>query len=334
MEKIDRVRHALVGGPVDRPPISFWRHNFAREHSAEALAEETVEQFRRYDWDFIKIQSRATAFAEGWGVRYTPSTTPHVPPVVTEWPVNSAADLGKIRPIDPRRGVLGEQLAALRLVRQAVGTQVPILQTVFAPSMVLPYLLGPEAPQQGLLEVIRRHAAEVCPALAAIRETMSGYARECLSAGADGIFFSIKAASADQMTRAEYSEFGLPYDGPVLAAAAGGWLNMLHLCGPRLYFDIANDLPTPLINWALDPGNPGLASGREQSRRAVIGGVSPKPRIREMSAQEVAAEVTGAVTDTAGVSMMVGPGCSISPDTPDENLRAVRPAVETSYAAR
>jgi len=37
MEKAERVRGALAGAPVDRPPISFWWHNFAREHSADEL---------------------------------------------------------------------------------------------------------------------------------------------------------------------------------------------------------------------------------------------------------------------------------------------------------
>lgn len=65
MERRERVRQVRVGGSVDRVPISFWWHSFTKENEAESLAEETAEQFRRYDWDLIKLQSRATAFAEG-----------------------------------------------------------------------------------------------------------------------------------------------------------------------------------------------------------------------------------------------------------------------------
>jgi len=78
--RAQRVRRALAGAPVDRPPISFWAHNFARENSAEALAAETLRQFRRHGWDFIKIQSRASCFAEGWGNRYRVSTERATPP--------------------------------------------------------------------------------------------------------------------------------------------------------------------------------------------------------------------------------------------------------------
>ena len=213
MERRERVRQVLVGGSVDRLPISFWWHSFTKENEAESLAEETAEQFRRYDWDLIKLQSRATAFAEGWGVRYQPSTSPGISPVITARPVRSADDLRRIRALDPTAGALGEQVALLRMVREAVGPGVPIVQTVFAPAMVLSYMLDPQLGADApLAELMRTHRAEVHSALAAIRDTMAGYARECVASGADGIFFAVKAASADQMTRAQYDEFGLPYD--------------------------------------------------------------------------------------------------------------------------
>jgi len=39
MSKWERVRTALQGKPVDRPPISFWRHFLEKETSAAGLAE-------------------------------------------------------------------------------------------------------------------------------------------------------------------------------------------------------------------------------------------------------------------------------------------------------
>jgi uroporphyrinogen decarboxylase len=330
--RAERVRLALAGAPVDRPPISFWAHNFARENSAEELAGETLRQFRRHDWDFIKIQSRASCFAEGWGNRYRVSTERATPPELLGWPVRSAADLEKIRPLDPATGALGEQLSALRTIRRDVGPDVPILSTLFAPAMVLTYLAGESS--QRVLELVRSHPAAVATALGAIRDTYVAYAQACLENGADGIFFAIKAASAAQMTREEYARFGLPFDRPILDAARRGWLNMLHLCGPHLYFEVVDELPSPLLNWGLDAGNPGMAEGRDRAKRAVIGGVSPKPRIREMAPAEVVEEVRVALSATNGVGVMIGPGCSISPDTPEANLDAARAAVAAWKPAR
>lgn len=325
MTKRARVTAALQGKPVDWPPISFWMHNFAQENSAEALAAETVAVYRRYNWDFIKIQSRASVFAEMWGSRYRYSDQVAVPPTLLDWPIRSEADLRALRPADPTTGALGEQLEALRAVRQAVGPDVPILQTVFAPAMVLSFLVN-GVPD--LLAYLRQAPAATHVSLAAIRETLAAYAQAALQHGADGIFFAVKAADADQMTRAQYAEFGLPYDRPVLDAAARGWLNLLHLCGDRLYFDVASDLPSPFVSWALSPHNPSLAAGRDLAHRAVIGGVSPKPQIRDMTPAQVEAEVHAALADTGGIQMMIGPGCSVSPDTPQANLDAAIRALQ------
>ena len=326
VSKSERIRRTLAGEAVDRPAISFWAHNFAMENSAEALAQQTVDDFRRFDWDFIKVQSRASVFAEMWGSRYRFSTERAVPPRLLEWPVHSARDLAGLRPQDPKTGALGEQLKALRGIRDAVGPDVPVLLTIFAPAMVLQFLVGESA--DVMLKMVRNHAKEAHLALGVVRETLSAYTKLCIEHGADGIFLAVKAASKNQMTRAEYAEFGLPYDRPVLDAAGQGWLNMLHLCESYLYFEVAKDLATPLLSWALDPGNPSLSRGRDAAQRAVIGGVSPKPRIRDMTVDEVKVEVLAALKDTDGLRAMIGPGCSISPDTPEANLFAVRDAVQ------
>jgi uroporphyrinogen decarboxylase len=192
--------------------------------------------------------------------------------------------------------------------------------------MVLTYLVGESAPR--MLAMLRNHPAEAETALAAIRDTYAAYAKACIDAGADGIFLGIKGCSTDQMTREEYARFGVPYDRPILEAARGGWLNMLHLCGPHLYFEVVDQLPSPLLSYGLDPGNPSLSQARDRARRAVIGGVSPKPQIRTMTPVQITAEVEAAIRDTGGIRMMIGPSCSISPDTPEANLRAARQAVE------
>ena len=73
MTKRERVMAALRGAPVDRVPVSLWLHNFATENSADDLAAETLRLARRFDWDFLKPQTRAQCFAEMWGFRYRPS---------------------------------------------------------------------------------------------------------------------------------------------------------------------------------------------------------------------------------------------------------------------
>jgi uroporphyrinogen decarboxylase len=246
LTRSERVRRALAGQPVDRPPIAFWAHNFARENSAAELAAETVRVYRTYGWDFIKIQSRASSFAEMWGNRYEFSHELATPSTQLSWAVHSVEDLARLRPVDPTTGALGEQLEALRLIRAEVGPEVPIQQTVFAPAMVLAMLTNGS---NALLDYLRKEPEATHQALGVLAETLAGYATAALDHGADGIFLAIKAAAAGQMTRAEYAEFGLPYDRKVLEGAAAGWFNMLHLCGEDLYMEVADELPTPLLSY-------------------------------------------------------------------------------------
>jgi uroporphyrinogen decarboxylase len=70
MTKNERVFAALKGDEVDRVPVSAWWHDFAREWSANDLAETTLEQYQNYDWDFVKVNPRASYFGEAFGAKY------------------------------------------------------------------------------------------------------------------------------------------------------------------------------------------------------------------------------------------------------------------------
>jgi len=64
MSHRERVRASLAGEETDRPPVSMWRHFFEDETSAEGLAEAMLGFQRRYDWDFMKVNPRASYHAE------------------------------------------------------------------------------------------------------------------------------------------------------------------------------------------------------------------------------------------------------------------------------
>ena len=57
MNKIERVRAALAGQPVDRPPFTVWYH-FGNQHApAERTAEVHLEFFEHYDLDLLKLMN-------------------------------------------------------------------------------------------------------------------------------------------------------------------------------------------------------------------------------------------------------------------------------------
>src|SRR5215467_11558102 len=225
MTKRERVMAAVRGDQVDRVPVSLWLHNFATENSADTLAAETVRLASRFEWDFLKPQSRAQCFAEMWGLRYTPSHERATPYGVTDVPLGSASDLRRLAPADGRGGALGEQLLALRAIRKAVGTDTPIIWTVFSPLMVAAYLM--KGGREQALSLMRSEPAAFEHALETVAVTLRAFAHACLDAGADGLFYAANLATRALITPVECRRFQRPYDLRILAAVERAPFNLL-----------------------------------------------------------------------------------------------------------
>lgn len=325
MNKKERVDAALRGDPVDRLPASVWGHDFEREWSAQSLAEAMVENFTRYDWDYMKVNPRASYHVEGWGVKVRPSGEKYKAPIIEDTPVKSASDWRRLRPLEPDQGVLGEQLYALRLINHSIGYEAYFVQTIFCPLGVAKYLVGNKA--EPVLQTIREDRAAMHAALRVISETFINYAIACFEEGASGIFYATSGWAAEGLlTPDQYREFGEQYDQEILDVIKGrGKFNILHNCGTHIYFDLLASYPVHAINWAATlEGNPDLLEGKKRSGKAVMGGISEKTTLKSGTPDQVGEEVEKALEMTGGRHFLLAPGCSIPPETPPENLEAIR----------
>jgi uroporphyrinogen decarboxylase len=321
MTKRERVLAALGGKPVDPVPLALWLHNFATENSADGLAAETLRLARTFDWDYLKPQSRAQCFAEMWGLRYQPSVEQAVRYTITHSPIGDADGLSRLAPADPRTGSLGEQLQALRTIRGALGADTPIIWTIFSPLMILPALL--RGGQEQALALIRSEPAAIEHAFEAMTETLAAYARECLAAGADGVFYATNMATRDLISAEECRRFQRPSDLRVLAAVAPAPFNVLHVCGAAVHFGEFVDYPVTAFSWATVPGNPTLADAHRLTGRAVVGGLPAKQGIASMTPEALAERTRAALHEMDGRWLLLGPDCSINPDTPETLMHAV-----------
>jgi uroporphyrinogen decarboxylase len=326
MNKRERVDAAARGAAVDRAPISFWGHNYLKEWTAAGLAEAMLDNYRAYDWDWMKVNPRASYHVEDWGAALQPSGDANRGPNFVDVPVKEPGDWRRLRPLAVDKGVLGEQLEALRLIRDGMRGEAYFIQTIFSPLSIAHYLTGKNT------DLVRASIAEAPDALAEALElitaTFREYVQATLEAGASGVFYATTGWAAAGMTsEEEYRRFGIPYDLRVLEVAQGASFNVLHNCGQGIYFDLLADYPVQTISWAATlPGNPTLAEGKERTRAAVMGGVSEKTTLVEGTPQQVADEVRRAIAETGGRRALVGPGCSIPPRTPEANLRAAAAA--------
>jgi uroporphyrinogen decarboxylase len=323
----ERVRAALKGEDVDRVPVSMWRHFFSRETSAEALAEAMLGFQNKFDWDFMKVNPRASYHTEDWGVR----TQYHgdAEPDVIETPVKAPEDWQKLKVLDINKGVLKEHLTGLELIARGLKGKLPFIMTVFTPISIASRMVSSD-------EVFSRHLREntvkVNQALEIITETFINFSRACLERGASGLFYATTAwATTDRLSEEEYRQYAMPYDLKLLTALPRAEFNVLHVCRHNNLLRIVKDYPVHAFNWdARGMGNPSLIEGSRIIGRPsvpVIGGIAHNASLVDSTPPELAAEVKGMRVALGSKGWMVGPGCTIPPQTPDANLRAVRDAV-------
>jgi uroporphyrinogen decarboxylase len=311
---------------ADRPPVGAWGHTYREEWSPRDLAAITVERARRFGWDFVKFQPRATFFAEAFGSIYQPSGHALRAPVLVKPAVPDLESWASVALVKPK--AFDDQVAAIGIVARELGPEVPVIQTVFSPLTVGGYLVGKS--QSRIVRELRKNPEPVRPALERIAAALVDFSRRSVEAGAAGIFYAISGYAGRSVMREElYRDLVLPFDLAVLdALPAGSWFNVLHLCGSNLNFSLACSLPTHAVSWSIhNQGNPSLAEGRSIAGRAVMGGLSqratlvygPPPRIEE--------EARAAVRDTAGRGLLLAPGCSVPPRVRSVNLEAMSSAV-------
>jgi uroporphyrinogen decarboxylase len=265
-------------------------------------------------------------------VRYRYPGVPGEKPRLEEWPVHEGADWAKITSRPHNAGALGEQIEAVRMMRAMLPPEVPLIETVFTPLAVL----GEMTETPGELKLhMSTHPELVRSALEAVTATYERYVRELIGAGADGLFFAtVDWASRNLMSADEYRAWARPWDLRVLAAVPEAPFHVLHVCGSRnLLFELA-DYPVAAFSWAAtDPTNPTLAAALERVPGAVMGGISQADALLQRAPDAALAEYRLALEETGGRRWLVAPGCSIPPDVPQHNLRAIRDAVGSTRLA-
>jgi uroporphyrinogen decarboxylase len=321
----------LAGRMVDRPPVGAWGHSYLDEWSPERLAAVTVDRARRLGWDYIKFQPRATFFAEAFGARYRPSGSPEEAPVCDHTPLGEGDSWERLTLSD--FGVMEQQARTLGRVVGELGETVPVLQTVFSPMSVAAYLVGRD--RDRLVASLRARPEVVGTALNRIADALVEFVVTSVQEGAAGIFYAISGfATPEAMPFEVYRDLLLPLDRRVLRnVPRQAWFNVLHLCGPHQYLELAAQLPVQVLSYSVfDEGNPSLAEARRQTGRAVMGGVEQRRLLVNGAASEIAAQVRDAVRSLPR-GLLVGPGCSVPPTAPEANLMAMRDAVGAAASA-
>ena len=269
MNKRDRLEATLHGAPVDRVPVSLWRHWPGDDYRPEDLAAATVAFQRQYDFDFIKVTPASSFCIEDWGAQDRWVGNEEGTRDYIAYPIAQPEDWARLKVLDPRRGALGRQIRCLELIREAVGDEVPFIQTIFSPLAQAKNLVGEEA----LIVHLRRYPDALHAGLETITQTTIRFIEAIKPTGIAGIFYAVQHASYSLLSEAEYSLFGESYDLRILAAASDLWFNVLHLHGNEVMFDLVCGYPVHVLNWHDRETPPSLREGQARFPGAVLGGI-------------------------------------------------------------
>ena len=325
-----RLQACLSGAQVDRPPVALWRHFPVDDQDPVSLAAATINYQRAYDFDFVKVTPASSFCLKDWGVQDEWRGAAEGTREYTRTVVHSPEDWLRLQALPPDEGHLGRQLACLGHIIQALDHETPVIQTIFNPLSQAKNLVGKASLQVHL----RRHPHELHAALKTITETTIRFIEAAARLGAAGIFYAVQHAQYSLLSEQEYREFGQAYDLQVLQSlqappASGMWLNVLHLHGEAVMFDLVSRYPVQVLNWHDRDTPPSLAEGLQHFPGAVCGGLQRERSLVLGTPDQVRAEAQDAIHSTGGGRFILCTGCVVPVTAPHANLLAARRSVES-----
>ncbi len=320
----ERLQTCLDGGQPDRVPVALWRHFPVDDQSPETLAAATLHWQRQYDFDFVKVTPASSFCLKDWGADdvwegHTEGTRRYVKRVVS-----GPRDWARLPELDPTSEPhLAAQLKCLRLIKQGLPAETPLIQTVFSPLAQAKNLAGHDM----LLAHLRLYPDDVMKGLETIARTTRRFVEAALETDIDGIFYAIQHAQASLLSLEEYQTFGLPFDQQVIEPAKFSWLNVLHLHGRDIHYSLLSALSFPIVNWHDRETAPSLAEAQALHDGVVCGGLRQDTLALGNPAQ-VREEAEEAIRQTRGRKFILSTGCVVPVIASHGNLIAARESVE------
>lgn len=317
--KHQRVYAALEGQPIDRVPLSLWRHFHKQDQTPTGLASATIAFYRRYEFDLIKLTPSGFYAIEDWGAQITLSKDDDQPPRLKKPVIKKPEDWRNLATLTITEGSYGQALEAIKLVTSQLDEDdAPVLMTIFSP-LTLAYKLAGET----LLDHLENHATDVHIGLATIAETTSRFANAALEAGAGGIFFASQLSRADMLTEEMCQTFVVRYDLIALERVTAHPAPLvLHLHGQNIYFETVNQYPVHAVSWHTHETAPSLEEALTLTDKTLMTGLD-RNLLEHGKPEDIVAQVEETLAKTGGRRLILAPACVLPAGTPAENLEAV-----------
>jgi uroporphyrinogen decarboxylase len=307
---------------TERVPCGFWFHFLDEPEKADyledrAVLDELVEGHRRY---FAAFKPELVKIMTDGFFNYP----------VDGGPLETAADLARVRPIDRSHPWIEGQVELARRIAD-LAPDVCRFFNVFSPATSMRFLIG--------RDLMARIALDAPDALSSVLEVMSRglsvLAKAVIAEGrADGLYLSVQNPDSSRFSDELLDRLVKPSELAVLEAARSvGGRDVLHVCGyegARNNLSFYADYPAQAFSWAVNVEGVSLAEGRRLfGDKAVIGGFpnGPGTILHSGTREEIAAFVERLAAETGRAGLIVGADCTLQPDVDVRRLLWVREAL-------
>lgn len=337
----ERLYAVLRGEPVDRIAVAqplqtgtvelmessgaFW----PQVHSdAELMAGLSYEAHRRIGFESVRVPFDVNVESEALGclLDYAKGSGKgrDIQPSVRVAPMESLADIDSLPEIDPQRtGRMPVVLQAIRLLREKLPPEIPILSAVVGPFMVAGQVRGVDPYMRELM----RDKENVRLLIEKVTRACKAYAEAQVEAGSDVVVIVDATASPDLISPPQFNELAKPFTQAITRDLPVP--SILHICGRSQVIlpymaECANGISIDSLVTMRE------AKEAVAGKAAVCGNVDVNNTLLFGSVEDVAAEVRRIIDEGADV---LTTSCGISPLTETASLVAM---VETakSYAAQ
>ena len=331
MTSLERVVAVISGGVPDQVPTGL--HNFlmaariARIPLSECLrdgkllAESQIAAWRRFRHDALLVENGTTAVAQamGSGALYTDEAAPRIVDPV----LRRLEDVDKLRIPDPERDdPLPVMLEAVGILRREFGDAVYIMGRADQAPMALAAALrghGRFFEDLGECEdpsVIER-VLDVC------LKATTRYALALRQAGAHGT--CIGEFGSDTISPAMYRRYAVPRLREFFAEMRrADFPAALHQCGNTAAV-LPDMVDTGASTLELDPRTDMRAAKEAVRGRTSVFGMVDPATVLHLGTPALVREKSREATQTLapGGGFILGPGCALPAETPDENVHAM-----------
>jgi uroporphyrinogen decarboxylase len=319
----ERIQACLRGETTDRTPIALWRHFPVDDQDPETLAASTLHFQNTYDFDIVKVTPASSFAVKDWGVEDKWMGDAEGSRRYTKRIIQEPGDWEKLPALEPTSAHLAGQLACLRLIRQNLSPETPLIQSIFNPLSQAKNLAGNNL----LIEHIHKYPEAILKGLDTIAKTTAKFVEAVCSEGVDGIFYAVQHAQSELLSLEEYKTFGIPFDHKVLKATDDLWCNMLHLHGRDIYFSLLRMYNFQIVNWHDRETYPSLVEAQSLFRGALCGGLRQDTLVFE-DQTKVKEEAKDAIKQTKGQRFILGTGCVVPVIASHGNIIAAKRSVE------